>query len=43
MIVGQQECTESINARNGLRQGYRIAPVLVSLYFGAVVDDWRSS
>ena len=40
VIVGQ-EFTESFDVCNGLRQGCTMAPVLFSLYFGAVVDDWR--
>ena len=41
VIVGQT-FTEPIGVCNGLRQGCTMAPVLFSLYFGAVVDDWRS-
>ena len=39
VIVGQ-EFTERIGVCNGLRQGCTMAPVLFSLYFAAVVDDW---
>jgi len=41
VIVGQT-FTGPIGVCNGLRQGCTMAPVLFSLYFGAVVDDWRS-
>jgi len=41
VIVGQ-EFTERIGVCNGLRQGCTMAPVLFSLYFAAVVDDWGS-
>ena len=37
VIVGQ-ECTEQINVCNGLCQGCTMAPVLLSLYFGAVME-----
>ena len=37
VIVGQ-ECMEPFNVCDALRQG----SALFSLYFGAVVDDWRS-
>ena len=32
---------EFTEGSNGLRQGFTMAPVLFSLYSGAVVDDWR--
>ena len=35
--------TESILVKNGLRQGCTLAPTLFSLYFSAVMADWRSS
>ena len=38
MIVGQ-EFTESFDICDGLHQVCTMAPVLFSLYFGAVVDD----
>ena len=41
VIVGQ-EFTESIGVCNGLRQGNTMTPVPFSLYFGAIVDEWRS-
>ena len=41
VIVGQ-EFTESFDVCNGLCESCAMAPVLFSLYFGAVVDDWRS-
>ena len=41
VIVGQ-EFTESIGVYNRLHQGCTMAPVLFSLYFGAVVHDGRS-
>lgn len=43
VMVGQ-EFTKSISVHvcNGLCLGCTMAPVLFSLYFGAVVDDWRS-
>jgi len=34
--------TDSINIRNGLRQGCTMAPVLFNLYFAAMVACWRS-
>ena len=30
------------DASNGLHQRYTMAPLPFSLYFGKVVDDWRS-
>ena len=41
VIVGQ-EFTESIGICNGLYQDNTMTPVLFSLYFGAIVDEWRS-
>ena len=41
VIVGQ-EFTESIGICNGLYQDNTMIPVLFSLYFGAIVDEWRS-
>ena len=41
LIVGQ-EFTKSFDVFIGWSQGCTMAPVLFSLYFGAVVDDWRS-
>ena len=41
VVVGQ-EFTEYIGMCNGLCQGCTIAPALFSLYFAAVLDDWRS-
>ena len=35
--------TGSILVKNGLRQGCTLAPTLFSLYFSAVMADWRSS
>jgi len=43
MVIVGQTFTEPIGVCNGLCQGCTMAPVLFSLYFGAVVDDWRSS
>ena len=40
VIVGQ-EFIESFDVCNGLHQCCTMAPVLFSLYFGAVVDDWK--
>ena len=40
VVIGQ-EFTESIDVCNGLCQGCTMAPVLFSLYFSAVIDDWR--
>ena len=40
VIVGQ-EFIESFDVCNGLHQGCTMAPVLFSLYFGVVVDDWK--
>ena len=33
--------SDSFEVRNGVRQGCTIAPVLFSVYFCAVFDDWR--
>ena len=41
VIIGQ-EFTESFDVSNGWSQCCTMTPVLFSLYFGAVVDDWRS-
>ena len=41
VIVGQ-EFTKSIGVCNGLHHGCTMAPVLFSLHYRAVVDDWRS-
>ena len=41
-VIVEKEFTECIGVCNGLHQGCTMAPVLFSLYFAAVVDDWRS-
>ncbi|XP_065182367.1 uncharacterized protein LOC135813077 [Sycon ciliatum] len=35
-------CTDPISVQNGLRQGCVMAPVLFNLYFGLVMERWRS-
>ena len=35
-------CTDPISVKNGLRQGCVMAPVLFNLYFGLVIERWRS-
>ena len=34
--------TDKIDVNNGLRQGCVMAPVLFNLYFGAVIEAWKS-
>jgi len=41
-VIVEKEFTERIGLCNGLHQGFTMAPVLLSLYFAVVVDDWRS-
>lgn len=41
MIVGQ-DFTQSIDVCNGQYQNCTVIPMLLSLYFEVVVDDWRS-
>ena len=40
-VIVWQEFTECIGVCNGLCRGCTVAPVLLSLYFAVVVDDWR--
>jgi hypothetical protein len=37
----QQELSENIMVENGLRQGCTMAPTVFTLYFEAVMEDWR--
>ena len=41
MIVGQ-DLTQSYDVCNGQYENCTVIPMLLSLYFEAVVDDWRS-
>ena len=34
--------TDSIEVRNGLRQGCTLAPTLFNIYYSAVVENWRN-
>ena len=34
--------TDRFEVRNGLRQGYTLAPTLFNIYFSAMMADWHN-